>query len=113
MLSYGFRRSTSPDPAGQIRPDPSHISDHGATLVSTEDLELITEPDTAALLHMSRDWLARQARANRVPFVKFGSKRYYTPQQIAEIIASRSSPVDTDDQVGPAARRRRARNRAA
>lgn len=67
---------------------------------------LVTEPEAAAALHMSRDWLARQARAKRVPHVLLGNRRYYTAEQIESIISAASS-VPSEASVSARRRNRR------
>lgn len=42
--------------------------------------------EAAALLGVGADWLARQARMNKVPHVRLGHHRRFTEEQVDEII---------------------------
>lgn len=75
--------------------------------------ETHSEADAAAALGKSKFWLATEARAGRVPFIRVGRTRRYTADHVAQILAAHEQrPVSLESVRGltprSAARRRRA-----
>jgi hypothetical protein len=66
---------------------------------------VFSEQEAAERLGVTAKWLAVQARAGRVPFVRLGRYRKYTDEQVGQILADNSSRPG--DKLGRSARSRK------
>ena len=83
----------------------------GQSLANMQTLQdgtptLLTEAEAASRLRMSCAWLAREARNNRVPHVQLGSRRWYRPEHVEQIIAAATRQPS---EISVSARRRQGR----
>ena len=69
--------------------------------------------EAARRLGVGADWLSRQARAGLVPHVKFGKRRRFTEEHLAEIVRQRQQGVSADPWVRDAKQVARRRRRSA
>ena len=110
-----LRPQRPPEQASGEAPPPQWMSVQGEQEYGVESHLTFDVQAAAERLQVGSDWLARQARAGRVPHVRLGRSRRFTEENLQAILSQFQQPVaptPVPASVDPWARPSRSRRRA-
>ncbi|GAA4929110.1 hypothetical protein GCM10023224_05690 [Streptomonospora halophila] len=68
--------------------------------------DLLTDADVAQRLGVGERWVAEEAKAGRIPYIKLGRTRRYKPEHVEQILADREQKPRADESPPPKKRRK-------